>query len=895
MTNISAGAPEKPLPQNEYSESSIKVLEGLEAVRKRPGMYIGDTGAAGLHHLVFEAVDNSIDECMAGRATTVAISIHADGSVSVVDDGPGIPIGPMQHENPLLNGKPAVEIVMTILHAGGKFGGDESAYKVSGGLHGVGISCVNALSEWLEVEVRRGGKVHQISFERGKVDSPLHVVAELNGADTERTGTRVTFKPDHEIFPETDFAYTTLASRLRELAYLNPGVTIKVADERVGSDGKPKEEIYKYDDGLLAFVEHLNESKTTLAPAIFLRGENAEAGLVCEVALQYNDGYNELMLSFANNIKTIDGGTHHSGFKSALTRTFNNYARTAGVIREKDPVPTGDDLREGLASIISVKLPNPQFEGQTKGKLRNTEIEGFVSSIVSEKLQEWLEEHPTEAKRICMKGVIAAQAREAARRARDLTRRKSALDSGSMPAKLADCKTKDVDSSEIFIVEGDSAGGSAKQGRDVMTQAILPLRGKLLNVEKARIDKVLAFEEIRVLIQALKCGIGAEFDIARLRYGKVIIMTDADVDGSHIRTLLLTFFFRQMPELIKRGKVYIAQPPLYLISKGKTSQYVLNEGKLADVLTELGLVGSTLIVRDTERIDPATGDPVVVREIEGDEARRLVRALRRLKELAEIVERRGVRFPELLAARDNDPEGRRRLPTHRLQWRGTPGEAFAWSEEHASRLIEEHNLRLEHIDTVADADPAAEVRAEKPLARLRELHENKEIAVITETLAASDIDIDDYALVREESVTGELLPTKYAWRSPAKSSPRDKQKAAQREDADADDNSDSAEAAEAAAPKHRLTETPNVPGILDTLTEVGRRGIETKRFKGLGEMDPDQLADTTMNIATRTLLRVTWDDVSEAETMFSVLMGENVERRRKFIEDHALEVKSLDV
>ena len=894
MTNSSAGIADASLPKNDYSESSIKVLEGLEAVRKRPGMYIGDTGAAGLHHLVFEAVDNSIDECMAGRATTVAVTIHADGSVSVVDDGPGIPIGPMRHENPSLNGKPAVEIVMTILHAGGKFGGEESAYKVSGGLHGVGISCVNALSEWLEVEVRRGGKVHIITFERGKVDSPLHVVAELNGADTERTGTRVTFKPDHEIFPETEYSYATLSSRLRELAYLNPGVTIKVADERVGPDGKLREETFKFDDGLLAFVEHLNESKTTLAPAIFLRGENAGAGLQCDVALQYNDGYNELLLSFANNIKTVDGGTHLSGFKSALTRTLNNYARNSGVIREKDPMPSGDDLREGLTAIISVKLPNPQFEGQTKGKLRNTDIEGFVSSIVGEKLQTWLEEHPGEAKRICMKGVLAAQAREAARKARDLTRRKSALDSGSMPAKLADCKTKDVDSSEIFIVEGDSAGGSAKQGRDVMTQAILPLRGKLLNVEKARIDKVLGFEEIRVLIQALKCGIGADFDIARLRYGKVIIMTDADVDGSHIRTLLLTFFFRQMPELIRRGKVYIAQPPLYLISKGKTSQYVLNEGKLADVLTELGLVGATLLVRDASRIDPETGAPAVLREIGAEDARRVVRLLRRLKELAEIVERRGVRFPDLLASRDNDPEGTMRLPSHRLQWRGTPGEAFAWSEEQATGLIETLGLRLAHIDSPA-AEAGEEIRAEKPLARLRELHENREIASIIESLAAFGIDIDDYALVREESVTGEMLPTKYAWRSPAVAGRKTKASASQRDDADTADAPDEDDAPAKDQPGFRVTEAASVPGILEALTEVGRRGIETKRFKGLGEMDPDQLAETTMHMDSRTLLRVTWDDASEAETMFSVLMGENVEQRRKFIEDHALEVKSLDV
>ena len=854
-----------------YGEEQIRVLEGLEAVRKRPGMYIGDTGLAGLHHLVYEAVDNSIDEAMAGRATTVAVKINADGSLTVVDDGSGIPVGPMTHENPNLNGKPAVEIVMTVLHAGGKFGDEGSAYKVSGGLHGVGISCVNALSEWVEVEVHRNGKIHLITFERGAVDRELHVVGDAPDVDGEtRTGTRVTFKPDPQIFPDTEFSFDVISARLRELAYLNPGVRIRVTDERVGKDGKIKDETFRFDDGVLAFVQHLNESKTTISPAIHLRSEDESSGLLCEIAMQYNDGYNELLLSFANNIKTIDGGTHVSGFKTALTRTLNNYAKAAGVVKEKDTTPSGDDLREGLTAVISVKVPEPQFEGQTKGKLRNTEIEGFVSSVVGERLQTWLEEHPAEAKRICQKGVLAAQAREAARKARELTRRKSALESGSMPSKLADCKTKDVDQSELFIVEGDSAGGSAKQGRDVDTQAILPLKGKILNVEKARLDKMLAFEEIRILISVLKCGIGEEFDVSKIRYGKIIIMCDADVDGSHIATLLLTFFFRQMPELIRRGRIYIAQPPLYQMKRGKRIEYVLNEGRMADMLTELGLEGAELLVRNIDDVEKSTDEPAIVKTIQDDDLARVVRNLRRLAELAEVVERRGLRFTELLESRDQDPSGQGALPTHRLTWPG--GEALAWSEDQAMTIIEEHELRMP--DIADEAEPDSKPDAQDGLVvSLRELHENRELQRIFDELAAFEIAVEDYALVQEESVTGERLPTKYAWRS-RKSSAKDDEESA----------SDA-----------RVIGAPGVADILPGLHEIGRRGLEIKRFKGLGEMNPIELWDTTMDPDHRTLLRVNWDDAGAADALFSTLMGENVERRRKYIEDHALEVKQLDV
>ncbi len=876
-----------------YGADQIKILEGLEAVRKRPGMYIGDTGLAGLHHLCWEAVDNSIDECMAGRATTVTVRVHADGSLSVSDDGVGIPTEIKKHDNPLYNGKPAVELVMTVLHAGGKFGEENSAYKVSGGLHGVGISCVNALSERLTVEIHRDGQVHKIGFTRGITTEPLHVIGTIAPDASRQSGTTVTFKPDHQIFPDTEWNFATLSHRLRELAYLNPGTIIRIVDERVGADGKPKDETYRFDRGLFEYVEHINASKGTLHDIVHIAGENAESGLSLEVAFQFNDSYSELMLCFANNIRTVDGGTHLSGFKTALTRTLNNYIKNANLIKAKDPVPSGDDWREGLAAVISVKLPDPQFEGQTKGKLRNTEVEGFVSAIVGDKLQTWLEEHPSEAKKICLKGITAAQAREAARKARDLTRRKSALESGSMPHKLRDCTTKDVDRSEMFIVEGDSAGGSATQGRNVETQAILPLRGKLLNVEKARLDKVLAFEEIRTLIAALKCGIGSDFDISRLRYGRIIIMTDADVDGSHIRTLLLTFFFRQMPDLIRRGKIFIAQPPLYQVTRNRKSQYVLNERQMDDVLISLGTDGASLLVREVELIEESgeviEAKPKTLRTIEGDELTKAVKLLRRLGELVEVSERRGVRFIDLLDARQRDPKGEHRLPSHRITWRGA--DAFAWSDEEARKVIEANGLMPEE-DAIAarelaesNGKPAPIESDEKPLATVRELHENKEMMPIIEQLAEMAIDIDDYGLVQEEAVTGEKLPTKYAWAM-------QKKQAAKAEQADTDEDG---EEVTPEAPEAKIIEAASIPDILATLRDLGRRGMEVKRFKGLGEMDPEQLWETTMDFEKRTLMRVTWDQGEAADELFTTLMGENVEQRRNYIEKHALEVKQLDV
>ncbi len=866
-------------PKNAYSSDQIKVLEGLEAVRKRPGMYIGGTGLSALHHLVYEVVDNCIDEAMAGFATFVSVIVQADGSVKVTDDGRGIPTDPVKHDDPTLNGKPAVEVVLTKLHAGGKFQQEGSAYKVSGGLHGVGVSCVNALSSLLEVEVWRDGEIKAIAFERGVVSEPLHDVGPIPASSERKSGTTVVFKPDQQIFPDTTFDYAILSQRLRELSYLNPGVTIRFTDERVGADGKIRHETFKADNGLLEYVGHLMKGKNAVSSPVFLRKEIEAESTICEIALQYHDGYNETLLTFANNIHNADGGTHAQGFKVALTRTLNTYAKRSGILKEKDPNPTGDDLREGLIAVVSVKLPDPQFNNQPKEKLLNPEIEGFVSGAVQEALNNWLEEHPAEAKKLCLKGIVAAQAREAARKARELTRRKTALESGSMPHKLRDCKTRDLDQAELFIVEGDSAGGSATQGRDVETQAILPLRGKLLNVERARIDKVLGFEEIRTLIAALRCGIGADFDISRLRYGKIIIMTDADVDGSHIRTLLLTFFFRHMSELIRRGHIYIAQPPLYQIIKGKKSQYVLNERRLDSVLTELGLDGSTLLVRDIEHARPGE-EPAIVREISGNDASRLVRALTRLGELAEIAERRGIKFIDLLESRR---EGR--LPTHKVATRATGH--YAWSEAEALEIIARSGWR--HADDIEEEDETAPVAddPDTPVATVRELHENKELAVIFDELASLGVDINDYGLVQEESVTGERMPARFAWsttKTGKVARPADPSETI--EDGTTPTSSDSSA---------RIVEAENIPAILSALHEIGRRGMEIKRFKGLGEMDAEQLWETTMDKSVRAMFRVQWDQAGEADNLFSLLMGEQVEPRRKYIEDHALEVKNLDV
>jgi len=831
---------EQPVTQD-YTSDSIEVLEGLEAIRKRPGMYVGGTGLNALHHLVYEAVDNSIDEVMANFASTVTVRIGPDGAATVSDDGRGMPLGPMQHENPAIDGRPAIEVIMTEVHAGGKFG--SSAYKVSGGLHGVGIKCVNALSEWTEVEVTKDGMVHQIAFSRGELTKPL---SEVGPADEGRpTGTTISFKPDPQIFPDTDFRWDILEHRLRELSYLNPGANIKLVDERVDSEGNVREALFCSEDGLAGYVEWLNRSKTTIGPVVRIQAEDTEQEILLDCAMQYTDSTSETLLAFGNNIMNRDGGTHVAGFRTQLTRTLNNYARKNNLLNKL--TPTGEDLREGLTTIVSVKLPDPTFNNQTKEKLLDEEVETFVARAVNDALGTWLEENPSEAKKLCQKAILAAEAREAARRARDLIKRKGALESGGMPAKLADCMTKDVDRSELFIVEGDSAGGSAKGGRDHDTQAILPLKGKILNVEKARLDKVLAFEEIRTLIQALQCGIGEDFDISKLRYGRVIIMTDADVDGSHIRTLLLTFFFRQMPDLIRQGKIFIAQPPLYQLSRGKKQQYVLDEAEMATTLTDMALAHSEFVMRN----EACTEE---VARISGEDLHRIVQKLTRLGALVEISRRRGLLLVDLLEARSADPEGEGRLPTHRLVWQG--GDELCWSERQARELAQSNGLHLDDVEH--GGDPAL-------LGALRELHENAEIDAIATALTEAGLHIEDWGLVQEEDVSGDKLPTRYAW--------------------SVDGNTD----------KAVMLDVAGIDAVLSTLRDIGRRNIEVKRFKGLGEMNPEELWDTTMDPEVRTLLRVQWDAASDADGLFTVLMGENVEMRRAYIEDHALDVKNLDV
>jgi DNA gyrase subunit B len=781
---------------------------------------------------------------MAKFATTITVRIGVDGSCTVVDDGRGMPIDDMKSENPQIDGRPAVEVIMTQLHAGGKF--DDNAYKVSGGLHGVGVKCVNALSIWTDVEVIKETETWMISFTRGEVKKPLHKIEDYKG-EPRCTGTRISFLPDPEIFDDTDFRYESLEHRLRELAFLNPGVSIRLIDERVDSEGKVREEIFYSEHGLPDYVSYLNRGKSEYSSPISLSYTDEDTGTVCDVAMQYTDATSEVLLAFGNNIVNPDGGTHVSGFKTSLTRTINSYAKRNSLI--KGLTPSGDDLREGLTTIISVQLTDPQFNNQTKEKLLNPEVESIISSLVSKLLGAWLEEHPSESKKICLKAILAAQAREAARKARDLIKRKGALESGGMPQKLADCVTNDVNRSEIFIVEGDSAGGSAKGGRNHDTQAILPLKGKILNVEKARIDKVLGFEEIRILIQALQCGIGEDFDISKLRYGRIVIMTDADVDGSHIRTLLLTFFFRQMSELVRQGKIYIAQPPLYQVTRNKKSFYVNDENEMTSLLTEMVIHSAALIIRDSDFNEK--------KRISGDELGRVAKHLTRLGELIGISERRGTPFAKLLDTRRDDPKKENTLPKFRVVWPGN--EIVCWSEEDARKVISENDLLLDDMNVEVENGNSSRIAA------LRELHENRELDALIDTLSTFDIDIIDYFLVQEETVSGEKLSTKFAWII--------------------DPESD----------KQEVVPVPNIPDILDTLRQIGRRGIEIKRFKGLGEMNPEELWDTTMDPEKRTLLRVTWDAASDANQLFTTLMGEQVECRRKYIEDHALEVKNLDI
>jgi DNA gyrase subunit B len=834
-----------------YDEGMIRVLDDIEHVRTRPGMYIGGNNTKGLHHLVYEIVDNSIDEALAGYCKVISVKINADGSVTVIDDGRGIPVG--IHPEAKI---PTVEVVLATLGAGGKFDHTEgSAYRTSGGLHGVGASVVNFLSEWLEVEVRREGKVHHMEFERGRKATDLKVVPPVGW--TSPTGTKITFKPDHEIFPEIEYKYDVLSNRLRELAYLNEGIHIVMEDERTG-----KKEEFKYTEGLKEFVISLNEGKNTLTQVISFHKEEPVTRLIVDVAMQYNDGYSETILTFANNINNHDGGTHMSGFKTALTGTINRYAEGANLM--KDVRPSGDDVREGLVAIISVKLPEPQFESQTKDKLLNLDVESFVQQAVNERLGSFFEENPKEARAIFEKGMMAAEAREAARKARELTRRKNSLEGGSLPGKLADCRSRSNEDTELFLVEGDSAGGSAKQGRDSNVQAILALRGKLLNVEKANLVKMLGHEEIRTIISALGCGIRDDFNLEKRRYGKLIIMTDADVDGSHIRTLLLTFFFRHMQELIRAGRVYVAQPPLYKITRRKKTEYVLNERRMRETLTELGLDGTELIIRDSDTA-------AEIRRLAGDELRKVIDLLARLEELVKVIERRGIDFADFLALRD----GAGHLPLYRVVIDGA--EFFRRTADERDALLVENNLVAEEPEAPAEAAPLpdgqpapngravakAVSKAEENMRRLQknqELHEVKELERLFGQLQEFGLSIDDYYLTQEESVSGEKLTTKYALLN-----------------------------------EEHTHDVAGVSQILPDVHKIGKSGMDVQRFKGLGEMNSGQLWETTLDPSIRTLMRVTLNDAAEAERMFSVLMGEDVERRRQFIEEHALEVKNLDV
>jgi DNA gyrase subunit B len=850
----------------EYGTEAIQALKGLEAVRIRPGMYIGDTTTRGLHHLIWEIVNNSVDEAMAGHAENIWVKINVDGSLSVTDDGRGIPVGMHPTEK-----RETLEIVMCDLHAGGKFGG--GGYKVSGGLHGVGASVVNALSEWLEVEVYRGGNVHHMVFERGDVKQKIKITGKRA-----KTGTKITFKPDSQIFPDLTFDYDRIVSRCRELAYLNESLAFFIEDERTG-----KKDEFKYTKGIIQFVKQLNEGKEPVHPQVIYlekEEEGKENPLQVAIAMQYSDGYTESLESFANNIRTPWGGTHVSGFKTALTRTLNTYARNNSLVKDDKDLPTGDDLREGLAAVITVKVPNPQFEGQTKEKLGNGEVEGFVATAVSGALNTWLEEHPGDAKRIIQKGLVAKQAREAARKARELTR-KGALNSGGLPGKLWDCSSRDMETTELYIVEGQSAGGTAKGGRDRVFQAILPIKGKILNVEKARIDKMLGHEEIRTIVQALSCGIGAQdFAIEKLRYGKLVIMTDADVDGSHIRTLLLTFFFRQMPQLIRDGRIYIAQPPLYKVTRKKKVEYVKNEAAMRKTLADLGLDGTSLIIRDKKGAEKT--------RYKGAELRKVMALLESVQDYAHITERRGLPLQRLLGLRKEHGK----LPLYRVVLDGKEN-LFYEAEDYeifceknkideieavAKAVASEGNGEAETANgngngengsaaakaakKVSKADQAdAKKAAQRRLEKREELHEARELEKLITRLAETDLTIDDWFLRMEETDAGEKVVTRYAIENG----------------------------------EEYKRDIAGVGDIVKEIHEIAKHGIEVGRFKGLGEMNAEELWITTMDPARRTLLRVTLDSASKAEAMFSTLMGEDVERRRAFIEAHALEVKNLDV
>jgi DNA gyrase subunit B len=821
---------------SDYGADKIKVLEGLEAVRKRPAMYIGSTGAPGLHHLVYEIVDNSIDEALAGYCDQVNVTIHIDNSITVVDNGRGIPTD--LHES----GKSAAEVVLTVLHAGGKF--DNNSYKVSGGLHGVGVSVVNALSERLELEIWRNGQVFQQIYERGTPTGDL----EATGTTTKR-GTKVTFRPDSQVFETTEYSFDTLAQRLRELAFLNGGIVITIDDER---DGKSHR--FQYDGGIVSFVQHLNKNKAVANDKpIFMKGERE--GIDAEIALQWNDSYSELVFSFANNINTHEGGTHLSGFRAALTRTINSYAAKSSLAKDlKDASISGDDIREGLTAVISVKIPHPQFEGQTKTKLGNTEVKGIVEAIVNDKLGQFLEENPAVAKRIISKAVEAARAREAARKARDLVRRKGALDGSSLPGKLADCQERDPAQSEIYIVEGESAGGSAKQGRDRRFQAILPIKGKILNVEKARFDKMLGSDEIKTMIAALGCGIGTEdFDIGRLRYHRVIIMTDADVDGSHIRTLLLTFFYRQMPKLIDGGHIFIAQPPLFRAKRGRSETYIKDERELENFLMHRAVESRTVKLADGS-------------DVFGDVLERQLLGMIAYRKLLQVATRRGSPAEIVTALLQMDARDK----------------TFFETRDKLDVLAARMTTPVRNVEVTRDTEHNTFALTVEDRSLGYPRHFEFGVGFVTSgeyrTLAAAYREIQEITFPVVVKAMG-------AAAEPAEEAPED---------------GENAEApAEPQAPRVARREADatlsNVDEFVEFFLAAGKKGVAINRYKGLGEMNPDTLWNTTMNPEGRTLLEVRAEDHAEADQMFTTLMGDQVEPRRKFIEDNALDVRNLDV
>ncbi len=806
-----------------YGAKNIQVLEGMEAVRKRPAMYIGDIGVRGLHHLVYEVVDNSVDEALVGFASQIDVVIHSNNSVSVTDNGRGIPVDIHQGEK-----KPAVEVVLTMLHAGGKF--DKKTYKVSGGLHGVGVSVVNALAEWLEVEIRRDGKVYHQRYQRGKTATKLTTIGK-----SKTNGTKVTFKADKEIFNiPIEYTYDILANRLRELAFLNKGLRISLKDER---GGKEKEAEYYFTGGIVSFVQELNKNKNALhAKVIYFAKEKDRTHV--EIAMQYNDGYAENIFSFVNNINTTEGGTHVSGFKSALTRCVNQYCKGKNILKD-DVSIQGDDIREGLTTVMSCKVPNPQFEGQTKTKLGNSEVEGLVESIVNEGLGKFFEENSSTANKIIEKAVLAAKAREAARKARELTRRKGALESGSLPGKLADCQENDPALCEIYLVEGDSAGGSAKMGRDRRFQAILPLKGKILNVEKARLHKVLSNDEICTVINALGTGIGEEFNIEKLRYHKILIMCDADVDGSHIRTLLLTFFFRQMHQLVEKGHIYIAQPPLYKIKRGKREEYIDTEEEMDEMLLELG--GENLIVsrlKDKEKI-------------EDKKLLELLKLLVSLEKMSFGIRKRGIEISKYLSFLNKKTK---KLPIYRVKVEGE--DQFLYNDDELAK-VESKTTIAKELDLV-------------------EFFEADEFLETVNKIGKLGVDIEDCY-----GVEGKAEEARATKKSKAAKPKKEVFRKDMRYKAD--------------VKEQETVYFENLSELLKFVQAQGKKGLSIQRYKGLGEMNPEQLWETTMDPEKRTVLKVTLEDVLEADKTFTTLMGDEVEPRREFIHKYAREVRNLDI